>query len=297
MIALRIHGYGGPEVMRLEDVPVPAAGEGERLVRIEAASVNPIDWKMRQGLMQVPLPRVLGRDGAGVDVASGERIVGVGSPGRDGTHAEYAVFSAKSCAVIPEGMSFEEAAALGIAAVSAWIPLVENAQVASGQRVLIHAGAGGVGSFAIQIAARRGAEVWATCSARNAQFCRTLGAHSTIDYTREDFAASGPIFDVVLDTVGGEVHRRSAGVLKPHGVLTYLNAAPPQPVSRTDIRVMATEVRATRGRLDAVLRSKLKVPIEARFPLARGAEAYELSRSGHARGKLVLVSPSTAYRP
>ena len=297
MLALRIHAYGGPEVMRLDDVPVPAAGEGERLVRLHAASVNPIDWKMRQGLMQVPLPRVLGRDGAGVDALTGERVLGVGSPGRDGTHAECAVFPAGNSAVIPAGMSFEDAAALGIAAVSAWIPLVENAQIASGQRVLIHAGAGGVGSFALQIAARRGAEVWTTCSAGNAQFCRALGAQRTVDYTREDFVAAGAIFDVVFDTIGGEVHRRSAQVLKPQGALVYLNAAPPHPVGRADVRVMPTEVRATRERLEAVLNAGLRVPIEARFPLARGPEAYELSRSGHARGKLVLLFPSTAYRP
>jgi NADPH:quinone reductase-like Zn-dependent oxidoreductase len=289
MIALRIHGYGGPEVMRLDQVPEPVAGGGERLVRLEAASVNPIDWKMRQGLMQVPLPRVLGRDGAGVDASTGERILGVGSQGRDGTHAGYAVFSSKASAVIPDGMSFEEATALGIAAVSAWIPLVENARVAPGHRVLIHAGAGGVGSFAIQLAAARGAEVWTTCSARNAPFCRALGAQRTIDYSREDFAAAGPVFDVVFDTVGGEVHRRSAEVLKPQGMLVYLNAAPPQSVARADVRVVPTEVRATRERLEAVLHAGLKVAIEARFPLARGAEAYELSRGGHARGKIILL--------
>jgi NADPH:quinone reductase-like Zn-dependent oxidoreductase len=289
MRALRIHGYGGPEVMRLDDVPVPAAGAGERLVRLHAASVNPIDWKMRQGLMQVALPRVLGRDGAGVDAASGERVLGVGSPGRDGTHAEYAVFSTGNSAVIPAGMPFEEAAALGIAAVSAWIPLVENAQVGAGQRVLVHAGAGGVGGFALQIAAARGAEVWTTCSAGNAQFCRALGAQRIIDYTREDFAAAGPIFDVVFDTVGGDVHRRSADVLKPRGALVYLNAAPPHAVTRADVRVLPTEVRATRERLEAVLNAGFTVPIEARFPLARGAEAYELSRGGHARGKILLL--------
>jgi N-ethylmaleimide reductase len=100
MRALRLHGYGGPEVMRLDEVAVPRAGAGERLVRLAAASVNPIDWKMRQGLMT--LPRVLGRDGAGTDVATGERIAGIASPGRDGTHAEYAVFAEASCALIPE---------------------------------------------------------------------------------------------------------------------------------------------------------------------------------------------------
>lgn len=288
MRALRIHAYGGPEVMRLDEAPVPQARAGERLVKLAAASVNPIDWKMRHGLMSVPLPRVLGRDGAGIDVVTGERVLGIGSPGRDGTHAQYAVFPEASSIRIPDRMSFDEAAALGIAGLSAWIPLVENAAVASGQRVLIHAGAGGVGSFAIQIARLRGAEVWTTCSARNSEWCRALGAHRTIDYAREDFTAHGRIFDTVLDTLGGPVHGRSALVLKPGGVLVYLNAAPFQPLVQKDVRAMLTEVRASRERLARLLALGLRVPVEERFPLEKGAEAYELSRSRHARGKIVL---------
>lgn len=288
MRALRIHAYGGPEVMRLDEVPVPRAGPGERLVKLAAASVNPIDWKMRHGLMSVPLPRVLGRDGAGLDVATGERVLGIGSPGRDGTHAEYAVFEESSSAVIPENVRFEEAAAVGIAALSAWIPLVENAAVGSGQRVLVQGGAGGVGSFALQIARLRGAEVWTTCSARNADWCRALGAHHTVDYASEDFTALGVLFDAVLDTLGGSVHARSAAVLRPGGALVYLNAAPVQPVARKDVRVMATQVRATPERLGRLLALGLRVPVESRFPLGKGADAYELSRGGHARGKIVL---------
>jgi NADPH:quinone reductase-like Zn-dependent oxidoreductase len=284
MRAVRIHGYGGPEVMRVEDIAIPQPAEGEILVKLAAASVNPIDWKMRQGFMSVALPRVLGRDGAGTGVGTGERILGIGS----GTHAQYTVFNANATAPLPAGVSFEEAAALGIAGLSAWIALVENIQVSAGQRVLIHAGAGGVGGFAIQIAHLRGAEVWTTCSARNADFCRSLGADRTVDYTREDFAALGRIFDAVLDTVGGDVHSRSAEVLRPGGVLAYLSAAPAQPIARKDIRVKATEVRATRERLTALLNSNLKVWIQTRLPLERAAEAYELSRSGHARGKIVL---------
>ena len=284
MRALRIHAYGGPEVMRIDDVPQPSAAHGERLVKLAAASVNPIDWKMRHGLMNVPLPRVLGRDGAGTDVATGERVVGVGT----GTHAQYVVLPQTATAVVPESVSLEEAAALGISGLSAWIPLVENARVSPGQRVLVHAGAGGVGAFAIQIARQRGAEVWTTCSARNAEFCRSLGAYQTIDYTQEDFTATGPIFDVVLDSVGGAVHSRSAEVLKPDGVLTYLNAAPTQPIARKDIQVKPTEVRATQERLKSLLKLGLRVPIETRLPLERAVEAYELSRSGHARGKILL---------
>jgi len=294
MRAVRVHAYGGAETMQLDEVPVPRPGPGEILVRLAAASVNPIDWKMREGRLRavfpLVLPRILGRDGAGT--ADGERVMGVGAPGRDGTHAEFAVFSGNACSKVPANVSFERAAALGIAGLSAWISLVENAQIAAGQRVLVHAGAGGVGSLAIQIARLRGAEVWTTCSARNAGWCRGLGASRTIDYATQDFASLGPRFDVVLDTLGGAAHRRSAQVLKPGGALVYLSAAPVEPVARKDLKVLPTEVRATPERLEALLslvsKGELKVPIEARFPLERAAEAYELSRSGHSRGKIVL---------
>ena len=289
MKAVRIHAYGGAEAMRFDEVPLPQAAPGEMRVRLHAASINPIDWKMRQGLIKLPLPCVLGRDGAGVEEASGKRILGIASFGRDGTHAEYAVFEHALCAEIPAQLSFEEAAALGIAGLSAWIPLVEDAQVRAGQRVLVHGGAGGVGAFAIQIAHRRAAEVWATCSARNAAFCRELGASRTLDYHVEDFTALGPIFDAVLDTIGGAVHRRSASVLKPDGVLAYLQAAPAEPVARTDIRVKRAEIRATRERLGALMQAGLRVPITERFGLERAPDAYERSRGGHVRGKIVLV--------
>ena len=288
MNAIRIHGYGGPEVMRLEDIPVPLAGEADVLVQRAAASVNPIDWKMRQGLIKLPLPRVLGRDGAGIDIASGKRVLGIGSFGRDGTHAEYALFAEELCAEIPSQLSFEQATAIGIAGLSAWIPLVEDAGVAPGQRVLIHAGAGGVGGYAIQIARVRGAEVWTTCSAGNADFCLGLGANRVIDYNREDFTGTGPIFDAVFDTIGGSVHRRSAEVLKPGGMLVFLQATPIERVERSDVRIKPAEIRATRERLKAVMEFGFQVSIQARFPLERAAEAYELSRSGHARGKIVL---------
>jgi NADPH:quinone reductase-like Zn-dependent oxidoreductase len=288
MKSLRIHAYGGPEVMRFEDIPVPLAGEGEVLVKLAAASVNPIDWKMRQGLIKLPLPRVLGRDGAGIDTASGKRVLGIGSFGRDGTHAEYAVVAKEFCAEIPPQLTFEQAAAIGIAGLSAWIPLVEDAGVAAGQRVLIHAGAGGVGGFAIQIARKRGAEVWTTCSAGNAEFCLALGANRVVDYTREDFTATGPIFDAVFDTIGGSVHRRSAEVLKPGGILVFLQAAPAERVERSDARIKPAEIRATPERLKALMDFGFQIPIQTRFPLERAAEAYEISRGGHARGKIVL---------
>jgi len=286
MRAVRVHRFGA---LQLDEIAAPAAKQGQILVQLHAASVNPIDWKMRDGMLPIPLPRILGRDGAGT--WEGRRVMGVADRAGDGTHAEYAAFTAYS--EIPDNVSFEDAAALGVSGLSAWIPLVENAKVSAGQRVLVHAGAGGVGSLAIQIARLQGAEVWTTCSARNAEWCRQLGAERAIDYSKEDFTACGPIFDVVFDIVGGAVHRRSAEVLKKGGVLAYLHAAPPEPPQRTDIRIVGSDVLPTRQRLDGLLKlvgeRKLRAPVEARFPLERAAEAYELSRSGHARGKIVLT--------
>jgi NADPH:quinone reductase-like Zn-dependent oxidoreductase len=284
MRALRIHRYGGVEVLSLENIPLPEKKENALLVKIQAASVNPVDWKIRQGLFGLPLPRTLGRDGAGE--ADGKRVMGIAPTG---THAEYAVFPENHWAPIPDGVSFEAAACLGIAGLSAWIPLVENAKVSAGQRVLIHAGAGGVGCLAIQIAAKRGAEVWTTCSARNGDWCKALGARQALDYNAGDFTQAGAIFDVVLDTVGGAVHRRSAEVLKPGGALVYLNATPPEAPTRKDIRVLPTDVQPTRARLEAILAAGLRVPVEGRYPLERAAEAYEASRGGHVRGKLVIL--------
>lgn len=287
MRALRIRGHGGPEVMRIEDVPVPKAGSGEVLVKIAAASVNPIDWKIRQGLFRHDLPWTPGRDGAGTDVATGERLLGIGSPGHDGTHAEYAVFSRGMTAPIPGGVTFEQAAAIGLAGLTA-LSLVENARVAAGHKVLVHGGAGGVGGFAIQIARSRDAEAWTTCSARNASYCIDLGARRVINYLRQDFAQEGAIFDAVLDTIGGMVHTRSAQVLKAGGVLAFLNAAPCQPVQRKDIEIIPTEVRATPERLRTLMTLGMRVHIQERYPLERAAAGYELSRAGHVRGKIIL---------
>jgi NADPH:quinone reductase-like Zn-dependent oxidoreductase len=193
----------------------------------------------------------------------------------------------------PGDIDDEAACTIPITFLTAYYALRRLADMQPGERVLIHAGAGGVGSFAIQIAALRGAEVWTTCSAKNADWCRSLGAYRTIDYTKENFTAPGQIFDAVLDTIGGPVHRASTEVLKPGGKLVYLNADPVHPVTRKDVTVLPTDVRATQKRLLAVLtliaQGRLKVPIEARFPLARAAEAYELSRTGHSRGKILLT--------
>ncbi len=306
MRAWRAHEYGGPGVMHLDSVPVPRPGPGEVLVRVLAASVNPIDWKTREGYLKAaltsPLPRTLGRDAAGEVVALGEgvsglvtgnMVAGAGVPSKDGTHAEYALMPAAACSVMPVGVTPEQGAALGIAGLSAWIPLVESAGLAQGQKVLIHAGAGGVGSMAIQIAHHIGAEVWTTCGARNADWCRALGAQHVIDYGREKFEDVARGMDVAFDTIGGEVHARSAATLKPGGALVWINAIPPAAHGRTDIRAVPPNIQSSTARmwslLNLVASGALRVPVEHRFELSRAAEAYAMSQGGHTRGKIVLT--------
>lgn len=297
MRALRIHEYGGPEVMRLEEAPKPVPGPGQVVVRVRAASVNPIDWKMRRGLMAkvfpIQFPRILGRDCAGE--FEGGLVAGVSDPRTDGTHAEYALLPADQVAPIPEGLSVEEAAGLCVAGLSAYIALVEKARVSGGHRVLIHAGAGGVGSLAIQIARQLGCEVFATASPGNHEYCRSLGAAAVVDYRSQDFSSAVPPCDVVLDTIGGETHHRSLKILRPGGTVVALAADPiPRAAEkRTDVRDTMVQVRPTRERLLQLFQwatlGIIKPQVSQRFRPEEAGKAYAISESGHARGKMVIV--------
>ena len=309
MRAWRIRAYGGPEVMALEETPVPRPGPGQLLVRVRAASVNPIDWKMRRGLLAgiVPLafPRTLGRDCAGEVAAFGEgvtgfepgaMVAGVADPRTDGTHAEFALLPAAQAAPVPEGLDAAAAASLCVAGLSAYIALVEIAQVAPGQRVLVHAGAGGVGSLAIQVGKHLGAEVLATASPGNREYCTALGAARVIDYRSEDFVAAAAPCDVVLDTLGGETHLRSQRALRSGGLLVALNAAPiPAGPRRENVRVVMAQVQPTRARLDRIFQwaaaGVLRAQVAHGFALEDAPQAYSASESGHARGKLVITVP------
>jgi NADPH:quinone reductase-like Zn-dependent oxidoreductase len=310
MRAVLFRDYGGPEKLELAELPDPAAGPGEVLVDVHAASVNPIDWKMRAGILRaafdLELPHVLGRDvsgvvagigeggGEGVDsLAPGDAVFGLGDPMKPGTHAERIAIAGGLVAKKPDHLSHAEAAALGVAGLSVLAALETAVTIERGQTVLIHAGAGGVGHLAIRYAKHRGARVLATASARNHDFVRGHGADEVIDYTATDFRKAAHDCDVVLDPMGGEVHARSLEVLRPGGTLVFLIAAPiPEDAKRDDVQVVMAQVKGGTARLERVAalagEGVLTPAIERRFPLADMREAYALIESGHSRGKVVL---------
>jgi len=303
-----IDDYGPVEAMRFGDRPQPEPGPRDVLVRVAAASVNPIDWKMREGMlrqvMQLRMPYVLGRDfsgtviGAGAeakDFALGDEVFGVVDGLRGGAQAEIVATDQDLVARKPRGLDHAAAAALPLAGATAMISLEDVGKLGSGERVLIHGGAGGVGGLAVQIAKARGAWVVATCRSANVDYVKSLGADRVIDYTREDFAAGLRDLDLVYDTVGGEVHRRSQGVLKPGGRLVYIAAAPlPQGPPRADITVARAEIRTRRGVLERIAAlvdaGKLKPQVSTVLPLAQVAKAYEMVKAGSIRGKIVLTA-------
>jgi NADPH:quinone reductase-like Zn-dependent oxidoreductase len=279
--------------MQVDDVEIPREKEGQILVKVRAASVNPIDWKMRRGLLAgvfpLSFPRTLGRDCAGE--IDGKLYAGVADMRTDGTHAEYALLPENKIARVPAGLDAAAAASLCVAGLSAYIPLVEIVSLKKDSKILIHAGAGGVGSLAIQIARHLGAEVHATASAANRDFCISLGASRVIDYRNEVFQEN--FYDAVLDTIGGETHRRSMQALKSGGVLVALAAAPiPPGAARADVRVVMAQIQATRERLQKIfswaVSGVVRPQVTSSFLLEEGSAAYALSESGHARGKIVI---------
>jgi NADPH:quinone reductase-like Zn-dependent oxidoreductase len=305
--AILIRAFGGPEVMEYAETAEPMPGPNEIVVEVHAASVNPADLKMRDGSMNqygaLKLPRILGRDFSGTiaavgaaisDLRPGDAVFGIADRLKDGTHAETHVIDASLVAKKPKALSHIAAAALGVAAASALTALETAAPVKAGDRVLIQAGAGGVGHYAIQYARKKGAHVIATARAENHDFVKSQGAHDAVDYTAVDFATAVKDCDLVLDTLGGDAHFRAMQCLKPGGTLVWLNAAPlPQTQPRGDIQVVHAMVRAARPQMERVgqlaAEGVLKPHVSATFPLERAAEAYAMVQTGRTRGKVVLT--------
>ena len=298
---------GGPEVLKLVELDRPEAGPSQVLVRVHAAGLNPTDWKHRARRIFLGLPPfVLGWDVSGVVEATGYGVTLV-KPGDEvfgmlpypygvGSHAEYVTGPTRAFAPKPGNVDHVQAAALPLAALTAWQALADTARLSAGQRVLIHAAAGGVGHLAVQIAKARGAYVIGTASAGNHDLVRGLGADELVDYHDTDFATAVTDADVVLDTVGGDYPARSLRTLRDGGVLICLSrfgAEVAAEAAERGIRAELLLVEADHGGMtaigDLVTQGKLRPVIAGTFPLADAAKAHEAGDTGHMAGKLVLT--------
>ena len=303
MKALRIHEFGNPSLAVLEDLAPAEPGEGQVSLRIEAASVNPLDLKMLAGHMRqvfpVSLPYTLGTDLAGVVLQAGpgvarfqpgDRVVGRLEPTAGGAFAQAAVVPEQALSLMPADMSFEQAAALPTAAGTAWLALFGAGKLQAGQRVLVHAAAGGVGSFAVQFARQAGAHVIATASARNLGLAGELGAHEVIDYQRQDFAGLLRGVDLVLDTVGGDTLERSWQVLAPRGavVSTVDFAVKPRGSQAGAFVFFQHDAEALSGILESFKAKQLQIVLDTIHPLDDARAALEQVAGGHARGKVIV---------
>ena len=303
MRAVRFHEYGPASGLTLESVDRPEPRDSEVLVRVHAAGVNPIDWKFRAGYLQefmpLDLPYTPGIDVAGTvesvgadvrDLAAGDAVFGRGS----GTYAEFALAPSGSLAVKPKRISFEEAATLGVGGVTAWSGLFDTARLEAGQRLLVHGGAGGVGSLAVQLGHWTGAHVIVTASDANAGYVRSLGADEVIDYRATPFEDVVGDLDVVFDTVGGEVTERSWDVLRPDGILVVIAGMPePEKAKAHGVRtagVQAPEpIAPILHQLAQLAESgELRPQVGQVFSLSEAAASHAASETGHGRGRIVL---------
>lgn len=309
--AISYDQFGGPEVLQHVELPLAPLAAGQIRVDLRAASVIPGDTKVRAGLLRaifaVSLPKIPGRDGAGIVAEIGADVTGfsvgdevcvVAQHVEPGTNAQSIVVHPDALVAKPAVLDFAEAAALMHSGVCAWIGLVETAALKPGERVLIHAGAGAIGSMAVQLARHIGAEVIATASAKNIDYVRSLGADRVIAYDREDFAAELRDCDVVFDLIGGEVHARSFAVLKPQGRMACLIALPvaPPPAGAEGIAVRFAQIhdhpQVLTAITDLAARGILVPQVARRMPLDQAAEAHRLIEAGQvSRGRIVLEIP------
>src|SRR5919201_2461459 len=292
MNAIVIHETGGPEVMRWEEFDDPEPGDGEVLVRVRAASVNPVDWKYRRERAQSDLPMVLGRDFSGTVEASradgfaeGDDVFG---PAATGSYAELATASAGAIAKKPDGMSHEQASTIQVAGLTAWQSLFDAAGLENGQTALIAGAPGGVGHYAVQFAKHAGVGVIGTGSTRNRDFVLGLGADDYVDYTEQDVADAVSDADVVLDTVGGKVTESLVPTVREGGVFVVIAAAPPEEEARE--RGFRAVLHVTQQNPDQLVRianlivgGEVRVEISEVVPITEVRRAHELSESGHAR--------------
>lgn len=305
MHAVRIHCFGDPNVLKLDDVAIADPKPSEMVVRVAAASVNPVDYKIRSGkypaVKQDQLPKVLGRDIAGVVEHIGSHITKFQKGdavyamlGRDvGGYAEYALATEEEAAPKPAKIDFVTAAAVPLAALTAWQGLFDHGGLRSGQRVLIHGGAGGVGHFAIQFAKVKGAWVATTVSADDIEMVRELGADQAIDYKREQFENAVKDIDLVFDLIAGETQKRSWAVLKDGGTLISTLQKPDQAKAKKR-KIRGEHYMATPNsvQLEEIARlidgGKVKPVVQKTYALEEAAKAHEHMEHDHIQGKVVL---------
>jgi len=306
MKAIRIHEFGEPEVLRLEDVKLPEVGPSDVLIRVVAASVNPIDCKIRSGAMKGALrrrpPVVIGWDAAGIVESvgaavtrfkTGDAVYTYPEFSRGGTYAEFVAVTESQVALKPRTIPFASAASLPMAAQAAWTAVVKVGELTTGQTVLIHGAAGSLGAIAVQLARSLGARVVATASGEGIELVKSLGADQVIDYKATPFSGAVKNVDLVVDTVGGATQEESWSVLKPGGMLVATAVAP------SAERAMAAGVRANfiftepsgsaleqiAGLVDS---GKLRPMVAYEMPVADAVQAHRLVESRQAKGKIVL---------
>jgi NADPH:quinone reductase-like Zn-dependent oxidoreductase len=307
MKAVRFHAYGGSDALVYEDAPEPQAAAGEVLVKVHATSVNPVDWKIRAGylksLRDYSLPFILGWDVSGVveSVGSGvmawkagDEVYGFPDSSRNGAYAEYIAVNESKLARKPESLDHIHSAAIPLAGLTAWQALFDTAGLTAGQKVLIHAAAGGVGHLAIQFAKNKGLYVAGTASGRNQEYLKQLGCDLAINYETTRFEDVVHDFDAVIESMGGDVRVRSWRVLKKGGILVALIGPPP---SEEDAKAHGVRASIIWGHADAdelaeigklADSGRVRPEIAAVFPLREAAKAHQMSETEHVRGKIVL---------
>lgn len=308
MKAIAIKQYGRKEQLKEIDIPKPTPKEKQVIVKLHATSINPIDWKLREGylkaMMPFEFPIILGWDVAGIveevgehvqDFKVGDRVFARPETTNRGTYAEYTIVDTHLLAKIPDNISFEEAACVPLAGLTAWQCLFDFGNIQKGDKVLIHAGAGGVGTFAIQLAKSVGAYVAATAGTHNVEFLKSLGADEVIDYKKQDFEKVLTEFDFVLDSLGGENQEKSFTILKVGGKLASIVSEPNQEKAKEkNIKSGNVWLVPNGQQLEKIAnllgQNKLRVIIGHKFPFSEEGikEAHALSESHHAKGKIVI---------
>jgi alcohol dehydrogenase len=312
MKSAQINQYGGSEVIEInQSTSEPTVSSGKVLVTIKAAGVNPADWKIREGglqqLISLQFPSTLGMDFSGVIKQVGEGVIpsefkqgdevygqaGVVNGG-SGAFAEMALANKESIAHKPKRLSHPESAALPLVGVSAWWALVDDIGLSNGQKILIHGGAGGIGSIAIQLAKNLGAYVATTVSTNDKQFVQELGADIVIDYKTQSFEDLVHEYDAVFDTVGGETYRRSFKVVKKAGIIVSMLEQPDSELmNQYDVKAIFLFTQATRERLTKLAQwidqNNIRVNVEKKFSLEKAGDALDYQKDVHPRGKVVLA--------